>query len=211
MLVSKNSMESKSNDRITDFIIRYKKVFTRQECRDIIEQIEFLAENCMLYSQNVENRPWQDQDATNIFCDDGLTITTGTKVTKQIFPKVDPCIREYLKQFPILGQRKFSINDCKIKKIKCGAGFHQWHYENGSVSDARRTFVVQIYLNDDFDGGETEFLYQNKREKASAGDVLIFPCQYTHVHRGNPPINGDKYLVTSWAWIQDTGNGRGSY
>ena len=57
-MVSKNSMESKSNDRITDFIIRYKKVFTRQECRDIIEQIEFLAENCMLYPQNVENRPW---------------------------------------------------------------------------------------------------------------------------------------------------------
>ena len=84
----------------------------------------------------------------------------------------------------------------------CGAGFHAWHYENGTVSSARRTFVIQIYLNDDFDGGETEFLYQNKREKAIAGDVLIFPCQYTHVHRGNPPIDGDKYLVTSWAWIQ---------
>ena len=91
---------------------------------------------------------------------------------------------------------------CKIKKIKCGAGFHAWHYENGDVANSRRTFVIQIYLNDDFDGGETEFLYQNKREKASAGDVLIFPCQYTHVHRGNPPIDGDKYLVTSWAWIQ---------
>ena len=74
--------------------------------------------------------------------------------------------------------------------------------ENGDVENSRRTFVIQVYLNDDFDGGETEFLYQNKREKASAGDVLIFPCQYTHVHRGNPPINGDKYLVTSWAWIQ---------
>ena len=94
------------------------------------------------------------------------------------------------------------IHDCKVKKIMCGAGFHAWHYENGNVSNARRTFVIQIYLNDDFDGGETEFLYQNKREKAIAGDVLIFPCQYTHVHRGNPPIDGDKYLVTSWGWIQ---------
>ena len=205
MLVSKNSMENKSNDRVTDFIIRYEKAFTRQECRDIIEQIDFFDENAMLYPQNVANRPWQDQDATNLFCDSGITLTSATNITKKIFPKVDPCIKKYLQQFPILGTRKFSIHDCKIKKIKCGAGFHQWHYENGDVANSRRTFVIQVYLNDDFDGGETEFLYQNKREKASAGDVLIFPCQYTHVHRGNPPINGDKYLVTSWAWIQDNG------
>ena len=134
--------------------------------------------------------------------DDGVTLPTVHKVTKKMFPKIQPCVDKYLEQFPLLGSRKFIIHDCKVKKIMCGAGFHAWHYENGNVSDARRTFVVQIYLNDDFDGGETEFLYQNKREKAVAGDVLIFPCQYTHVHRGNPPIDGDKYLVTSWAWIQ---------
>ena len=63
--------------------------------------------------------------------------------------------------------------------------------------------VKTPFPNDNFEGGETEFLYQNRREKAVAGDVLIFPCQYTHVHRGNPPIDGDKYLVTSWAWIQN--------
>ena len=68
---------------------------------------------------------------------------------------------------------------------------------------AHRQFVIQLYLNDEFDGGETEFLYQNKREKASAGDVIIFPCSFTHTHRGNPPIGGTKYLVTSWGWVQD--------
>ena len=190
------------SNRITDFIIRYEKIFTRDECRNLIEKIDFLDENAMLFPQPKNNRAFQDQDAINIFVDDGVTLPEASIISKQIFPKIQPCVDNYLERFPVLGVRKFMIHDCKIKKIKCGAGFHAWHYENGDVSNSRRTFVVQIYLNDDFDGGETEFLYQNKREKASAGDVLIFPCQYTHVHRGNPPIDGDKYLVTSWAWIQ---------
>jgi len=190
------------NERITDFIIRYKEVLSRDDCREIIKQIDFFDENSILFPQEVGNRNFQDQDAFNVLCDDGITLHTSTNITKLIFPKIQPCVDKYLEQFPVLGVRKFLIYDCKLKKIKCGGGFHAWHYENGSVTDSRRTFVVQIYLNDDFDGGETEFLYQNKREKASAGDVLIFPCQYTHVHRGNPPIDGDKYLVTSWGWIQ---------
>ena len=190
------------SNRITDFIIRYEKIFTRDECRNLIEKIDFLDENAMLFPQPKNNRAFQDQDAINIFVDDGVTLPEASIISKQIFPKIQPCVDNYLERFPVLGMRKFMIHDCKIKKIKCGAGFHAWHYENGDVSNSRRTFVVQIYLNGDFDGGETEFLYQNKREKASAGDVLVFPCQFTHVHRGNPPIDGDKYLVTSWAWIQ---------
>ena len=94
---------------------------------------------------------------------------------------------QYLEKYTVLGQRKFIIYDMKIKKLEAGAGFHSWHYENGDYLSCGRTFVVQTYLNDDFDGGETEFLYINKREKASTGDVIIFPCQYTHTHRGNPP------------------------
>ena len=190
------------NNRITDFIIRYEEVFSRDECRNLIEKIDFLDENAMLFPPHLEDRIYVDQDASNIFVDDGITLPEASIISKQILPKIQPCVDNYLRKFPVLGVNKFLIHDCKIKKIKRGAGFHAWHYENGDVANSRRTFVVQTYLNDDFDGGETEFLYQNKREKASAGDVLIFPSQYTHVHRGNPPIDGDKYLVTSWAWIQ---------
>ena len=84
-----------------------------------------------------------------------------------------------------------------------GGGFHAWHFETGGIVNTHRTFVVQLYVNDDFEGGETEFLYQNRREEAVAGDVLIFPAGYTHTHRGNPPIGGHKYLITSWGYMQE--------
>ena len=95
---------------------------------------------------------------------------------------------EYLQAFGVLGLRKFLLHDIKIKRDSgIGGGFHAWHYENGAL-EVSRQFVVQIYLNDDFDGGETEFLYQQRREEAVAGDVLIFPSSFTHTHRGNPPL-----------------------
>ena len=120
-----------------------------------------------------------------------------------IMPKFKPCIDEYLETFSVLGQRKFLVHDLKLKKIPSGGGFHSWHYENGALSVSPRQFVVQVYLNDEFDGGETEFLYQQRREKALTGDLLIFPASFTHTHRGNPPLGGVKYIATTWGMIQD--------
>ena len=42
-------------------------------------------------------------------------------------------------------------------------------------------------------------------EKKQSLDVIIFPAGFTHVHRGNPPIGGTKYIATTWAVVQDNG------
>lgn len=188
-----------------DFICRYKETFTRQECREIIEEIDFFEETQRLFRTD-KNPHLQDQKAINVNVDFEVDFASATRVNKLMFPKLKTCVDQYLEKYTVLGQRRFLIYDCKIKKLEAGAGFHSWHYENGDYLSCGRTFVVQTYLNDDFDGGETEFLYLNKREKASTGDVIIFPCQYTHTHRGNPPIGGTKYLATTWGWIQSTPN-----
>ena len=124
-------------------------------------------------------------------------------LAKEIIPKFKPCIDEYIEAVNILKNYKLLTYDLKIKKIPIGGGFHQWHFEDGGIAYSQRKFVIQLYLNDDFEGGETEFLYQNRRELPKQGDVLLFPAGFTHTHRGNPPIGGDKYLITSWALIQD--------
>ena len=54
------------------------------------------------------------------------------------------------------------------------------------------------YLNDVEEGGETEFLYQSRRIKPKQGTMVICPSSFTHTHRGNPPLKGDKYMINGW-------------
>ena len=55
-----------------------------------------------------------------------------------------------------------------------------------------------MYLNDCNEGGETEFLFQHKRIKPKAGTIVISPAAWTHTHRGNPPLSGEKYMINGW-------------
>ena len=187
----------------TDLIRRYTGAFTKDDCEKIIHGIKFFDDNHLLfYDTNILDR--QDHRVVNVTHE--YDFSMSSRICEEMFPKLKPCVDEYLKAFRILGQRKFLIHDLKLKEIPAGGGFHAWHYENGALEVAARQFVIQVYLNDDFDGGETEFLYQQRREQAVTGDVLIFPASYTHTHRGNPPLGGSKYLATSWGIIQNDNN-----
>ena len=185
----------------SDLIRRYRGAFSSDDCKKIIRYID-----------NFENKNILIHDESNLHKVDHKTINIShdydfpaySQLTSDIMPNFKPCVDEYLQAFSILQGFKWLLYDLKVKKIPVGGGFHQWHFENGSIPYSQRKFVVQLYLNDDFEGGETEFLYQNRRELAKEGDVIIFPAGYTHTHRGNPPIGGAKYIVTSWGLIQDS-------
>ena len=183
----------------SDLIRRYRGAFSRDECKEIIEYINFFEDNQILeYDKSALEL--EDHKVVNVTHD--YDLGASSKLATMLFPGFKPCVTEYLESISILRSKKFLLHDLKLKKIPAGGGFHNWHYENGSLSVAARQFVVQLYLNDDFDGGETEFLYQQRREEAVAGDIIIFPASYTHTHRGNPPLGGDKYIATSWGVIQ---------
>jgi hypothetical protein len=90
------------------------------------------------------------------------------------------------------------------KYIAGQGGYPYWHcelyphpgFDNGE--SLHRVVLWTIYLNDGFEGGETEFLYQERKVAPRAGTLLIAPTAFTHTHRGNMPRNGDKYIATSW-------------
>ncbi|MDC7806887.1 2OG-Fe(II) oxygenase [Luteimonas sp BLCC-B24] len=85
-------------------------------------------------------------------------------------------------------------------------GYPYWHCElfprDGSAETLHRHLLWTIYLNDGFDAGETEFLFQHRRIAPRTGDLLIAPTAFTHTHRGNMPLNGDKFIATSWILFQ---------
>lgn len=81
-------------------------------------------------------------------------------------------------------------------------GYPYWHcehYPRDAQADAlHRVLLWTLYLNDDFEAGETEFLFQQRKVPPQTGALLIAPAGFTHTHRGNRPIGSDKYIATSW-------------
>jgi len=105
---------------------------------------------------------------------------------------------QYIEKYPILKEfNKHRILDLKIQKTEKGKGYHQWHCEMMDASSRNRFIVVSLYLND-VKGGETEFLNQSLRVEAVKNRFVMFPATYTHIHRGNPPLSGTKYIITGW-------------
>ena len=105
----------------------------------------------------------------------------------------------YVNKFPYLSSLTKWTNGCVIlQKTSPSEGYHEWHCENTGYYEVSRAVVWMIYLNDVEEGGETEFLYQRKRMIPKRNTALLWPGSWTHLHRGNPPLRSDKYILTGW-------------
>ena len=69
----------------------------------------------------------------------------------------------------------------------------------------QRLVTFLIYLNDDYEGGETAFPRLNWAFKGRAGDALIFwnvsaqgAPERNSLHSGLPPTRGEKWLLSKW-------------
>lgn len=198
-----------------DFIGVFDQAFTQAQCDGFIRFFKNAEKAGLVFNrQKSENvSPFQK-------CDLSAT-ANGTHLSQFIldsepdlaeiyshsneFTKVlmDGALKEYCRAFPGLAgfpdaEKRLSIQDSKIQKTLPGQGYHVWHHEHGTGRASRRLLAFSLYLNNVDEGGETEFLYQKVRFKPVMGQLLIWPSYFTHAHRGNQPLSGEKYIVTGW-------------
>ena len=69
----------------------------------------------------------------------------------------------------------------------------------------QRTKTCLVYLNDDYDGGATEFTRIDVKFRGPTGEALIFDNvlpdgtgDMRTVHAGTPPTRGEKWLLSQW-------------
>ena len=186
---------------LTDFITIYENAISPEDCKKWIEYIDYLRGQGLVCREDSKLHE-RDHETINFSNDDDFDLSSSDKLVRSFLPSIKPYVDQYLNDYSLLGESNFLLYDVKAKRIPICGGFHRWHYENASHESATRRFVAQAYLNTIEQGGETEFLYQNKRVKAVQGTLLIWPAGFTHVHRGNPPIGQDKYILTSWGMLQ---------
>jgi uncharacterized membrane protein len=61
-----------------------------------------------------------------------------------------------------------------------------------------RIFAWMTYLNDVNQGGETCFEHFDLKVKPITGQTLIWPAEWTHAHKGEVLLKGNKYIITGW-------------
>jgi len=106
------------------------------------------------------------------------------------------CITKYLTEFN-LNMRVHTEVGNLIQHYPINGGFKKFHFENGGILTKDRKFVYMLYLNDVPDGG-TEFKYQEISLNAKKGDLVIWPAEFTHTHRGIVSNTKEKYIATGW-------------
>jgi len=90
------------------------------------------------------------------------------------------------------------LSEFVIKRYRAGfsEGF-QLHFDAVNFV-AHRYLVLLWYLNDVEQGGETTFPQLNLKVSARAGRLLVFPPYWMYQHQGEPPISGDKYILSTY-------------
>jgi len=117
--------------------------------------------------------------------------------------ELQKCIDKYRTEYPFCDTKIDRWSLCEginIQKYSPGQCFRAWHCERckGTSRISRRFLVFMTYLNDVDFGGETEFFHQKRKFVPRKGKTLIWPCEWTHTHRGLESPTDTKYIVTGW-------------
>lgn len=79
------------------------------------------------------------------------------------------------------------------------------HFDSIDETDNQRVLTMLVYLNDDFEGGETVFTHTGLTFRGRIGDGLLFrnataagARDETAQHAGLPVIRGEKWLASRW-------------
>ena len=129
-----------------------------------------------------------------------VTVNIMDKYLKPYQNELQRILDLYLEKFEYASVGKFRIKeDLSIQKYPIGGGFKTWHTERNSAVHpfVCRHLVFMTYLNDVPDGG-TEWYHQDLYVPAKKGYTVIWPSDWTHLHKGRVSHTKEKMIITGW-------------
>lgn len=186
-----------------EFLGIFDGIFDKEYCQNWIDYFDKVDSSGMSYSRvQGFNRPSHvTEDHSVDFTNCSIYTNSELRITCRGFNEAfwGACYPLYAEKYSVLQQfDAHKIYTIKIQKTVPGGGYHAWHCEDQTRDSRSRLLTFILYLNDVEEGGETEFLYLSKRIKPASGRLVIWPSGFTHTHRGNPPLSGEKYIITGW-------------
>jgi prolyl 4-hydroxylase len=118
-------------------------------------------------------------------------------------------------EYPFVRAINLRIAAATRTKVQCGEPLQVLRYEPGQEyrphfdaipgMENPRVLTALVWLNDDYEGGETRFEELGISERGKAGDMILFantladgsPDERTR-HSGKPVLSGVKYMASRW-------------
>lgn len=180
---------------LNGFIGIYENALDFNTCKELIE----------LYEDNPDYQVRRDNSGYPNFTELNFSEIVKVKKTNKmekvyniLFEKILEYRDEYYQYInsPFLPP-EHSLEDFRIKKYNFdGIDYFDTHVDAHNLDTCSRYISFLLYLNDVEHGGETEFYGLTIKPKT--GKLVIFPPVWMFPHRGNPPISGSKYILSSY-------------
>ena len=194
-----NGLEMKYN--ISDFVGVFENAFPHEFCAELIDSMDKAISMGLYQTRQTEPQVLKvDKQDEQIYHEQYVNSMLFGKAHSYFMKIMEEAILPTYRGFydVMMAATPSHLHSVKLQRTEKGGGYHLWHYEQDGRECADRQMTFILYLNDIEDGGETEFLYQNRRIKPKAGTLVLWPASYTHTHRGNPPLSNTKYIMTGW-------------
>jgi len=168
---------------------------------NFIEKYKILPKLCddlVDYYKNNNEYKFDRQDILNtkevIFYND-----SNNKVVRSFFDILLKCVTNYMIKYKLNNKVQISKTN-NIQHYQSKTGYVNLHYEKNK-ENPKRQLVYMVYLNTIKKGGGTEFPFQNTIIKAIKGNLIIWPADFTHPHKGIISETEEKYIATGWLEI----------
>lgn len=192
-------------------LIQTIKVLNEEELKVINEYIDLLHfKEVTIFDSNGKVK-----FDTSIRSNLGSTMNENHKVTqilhekineslityKEILSKINP-IFEY---YPVPGGYSTTSSREAIQVLEYSSNqeykFHHDISNDPNSKEYHRQISVVLYLNNNFEGGATEFPHQTFKPLPGYG--LFFPSNWCFPHSGQKVLSGKKRVVVTWYYVVD--------
>lgn len=163
---------------------------------------------------------WKDYlEVSNMSNEENEIFNIFYNLTKHYLASLDLSFENYLCsnidvcKYYDANQNNKKINDATLMQnnLKYTMHFHtDYPQESINCPGNKQMVTCNMYLNDDYDGGEIEFKvflkdgsFNRITYKPDAGDVIIFPSKPPYWHGVRETTNGEKQFVRSFWYVTE--------
>jgi prolyl 4-hydroxylase len=173
----------------TPYVRLFRKLFTEAECRHLIAVADPGYQPSMVYNDD------QQLVLDPIRTSDGSTIHWLIE---------DPAVHAINRRIAAATGTAYEAGET-LHSLRYAPGQEYRPHFDFVPGANQRLWTALLYLSNDYQGGETEFVQTGLRVRGSTGDLLVFRSATEQgdldplsEHAGLPVTDGAKYLATRW-------------